>query len=99
VAVAIARLEAEKRELEAASDLLKTLTAQLAALEDELKATEGSLMNGTDKRSKPSRKSATRPELQQQAQALLRKPPSPMSSAFPCWKPCARRRWRAAADG
>jgi uncharacterized protein YPO0396 len=35
VAVAIARLEAEKRDLEAASDPLKTLAAQLTAFEEE----------------------------------------------------------------
>ncbi len=40
LAVEIARLSEEKRQLEAASDLLKQLTAQLAALQTELAGTE-----------------------------------------------------------
>jgi uncharacterized protein YPO0396 len=71
VAVAIARLEAEKRELEAASDLLGTLTAQLAALEGELKETESQLDERKDKRSKTEQKISAAQELHQQAQALL----------------------------
>ncbi len=71
VAVAIARLEAEKRELEAASDLLKTLTAQLATLEGELKETEHQLDERKDKRSKTEQKISAAQELQQQLQALL----------------------------
>lgn len=70
VAVDIARLEAEKRELEAASDLLKTLTAQLATLEEELKETEGQLDERKDKRSKTEQKISAAEELRQQAQAL-----------------------------
>lgn len=71
MAVVIARLEAEKRELEAASDLLKTLTAQLVTLEEELKITEGQLDERKDKRSKTEQKISAAQELQQQAQALL----------------------------
>jgi len=71
VAVVIARLEAEKRELEAASDLLRTLAAQLAALEKELKETEGQLDERKDKRSKTEQKISAAQELQQQANALL----------------------------
>lgn len=71
VSVAIARLEAEKRELEAASDLLKTLTAQLTALEEELKETESQLDERKDKRSKTEQKISAAQELQQQLQALL----------------------------
>ena len=71
MAVAIARLEAEKRELEAASDLLKTLTAQLAALEEELKETESQLDERKDKRSKTEQKISAAKELQQQAHNLL----------------------------
>jgi len=71
VAVAIARLEAEKRELEAASDLLKTLTMRLTALENELKETEGQLDDRKDKRSKTEQKISAAKDLQQQAQALL----------------------------
>jgi len=71
VAIAIARLETEKRELEAASDLLKTLTAQLAALEAELKETERQLDERKDKRSKAEQKISAATELQQQTQVLL----------------------------
>lgn len=71
VSVAIARLESEKRELEAASDLLKTLTVQLATLEGELKETECQLDERKDKRSKTDQKISAAQDLQQQAQALL----------------------------
>jgi uncharacterized protein YPO0396 len=71
VAVAIARLEAEKRELEAASDLLQTLTAQLTTLEGELKETEAQLDERKDKRSKTVQKISAAQELQQQVQTLL----------------------------
>jgi uncharacterized protein YPO0396 len=71
VAVAIARLEDEKRELEAASDLFKTLTAQLAALEGSLRETEDRLDERKDKRSKTEQKMTAANELRQQAQALL----------------------------
>jgi uncharacterized protein YPO0396 len=71
VAVAIERLATEKRELEAASDLLKILTEQLTALEEELKETESQLDERKDKRSKTEQKISATQELQQQAQALL----------------------------
>lgn len=71
MAVVIARLEAEKREIEAASDLLKTLTAQLTALEEALKETEGQLDDRKDKRSKSEQKISGAQDLQQQAQALV----------------------------
>ena len=71
VAVTIARLATEKRELEAASDLLKTLTARLAALENELKETEGQLKDRHAKSSKTEQKISDAEELRQQAQALL----------------------------
>ena len=70
VAVAIARLEAEKRELEAASDLLRTLTAQLAVLEDELRKTEAQLKDRNDKRSKIEQRISDTGELQGQAREL-----------------------------
>ncbi len=71
VAVVIARLEDEKRELEATSDLLKTLTAQLAVLEEELRETEEQLDERKDKRSKTEQKINAAQELQQQTHALL----------------------------
>lgn len=71
VALAIAKLEAEKRDLEAASDLLKTLTAQLAALEEELKETESKLKDRNDKYSTIKEKIRAAQELHQQTQTLL----------------------------
>lgn len=73
MAVVIARLAGEKRALEAASDLLETLTAQLAALEKELKETEDQLDERKDNRSRTEQKISAAQELQQQAQTLLSK--------------------------
>jgi uncharacterized protein YPO0396 len=73
-ALAIARLEAERRELEAASDLLQTLTAQLTALEEELKETERRLDERKDKRSKTGQKISVVRELQKQTRALATEP-------------------------
>jgi uncharacterized protein YPO0396 len=82
VAVVIARLEAEKRELEAASDLLKTLAGQLATLEAELKETEGQLDERKDKRSKTEQKISAAQDLQQQVQALLSETTEDISQRF-----------------
>ncbi len=71
VAVVIARLDNEMRELEATSDLLKTLTTQLATLEEDLQKTESQLDERKDKRSKTEQKISVAQELQQQTQALL----------------------------
>ncbi|MDD4349048.1 MAG: SbcC/MukB-like Walker B domain-containing protein, partial [Opitutales bacterium] len=67
----IARLEAEKRELESASDILKTLTSQLNALENERNQTDGQLEDRKDKRSKTEGKISTATDLQQQTQEVL----------------------------
>ncbi len=83
VAVAIARLEAERRELEAASDLLKTLTAHLATLEDESKATEGQIKERNDKRSKTEQKISDASELHSQAKALLAETAEDVVRLFP----------------
>jgi uncharacterized protein YPO0396 len=83
VAVAIERLAAEKRELEAASDLLKTLTAQLTALEGELQETEIQLDERKDKRSKTEQKIMAAQELQQQAIALLAEATDAIRLRFP----------------
>jgi len=74
VALTIARLEAEKRDLEAASDLLQTLTARLVILEEEMKTTEAELDDRKDRRSKTEQKVSTAQELQQQARTLLADP-------------------------
>ncbi len=71
VALAISRLEAEKLELEATSDLLKTFGAQLAALESELRETERQLKERNDKRAKTEQKISDAIDLRQQAQTLL----------------------------
>jgi uncharacterized protein YPO0396 len=72
LAVAIARLETERRDLEAASDLLQTLATQLKGLEAELTATEQQLDERKDKRSKTDQKiSGAANELQQQECTLL----------------------------
>ncbi|RXK85212.1 ATP-dependent exonuclease SbcCD, C subunit-like protein [Chlorobaculum sp. 24CR] len=71
VAVAIARLEAEKRELEAASDLLRTLTAQLEEVEAKLRETERLLDERKSKRSKTEQKISDARELESEAQAAL----------------------------
>ncbi|MFU8819368.1 MAG: ATP-binding protein [Desulfurivibrio sp.] len=82
VAVTIERLAAEKRDLEAASDLLKTLTAQLTALEEELKATEERLKERNDKRAKTEQKISDAQALQQQTQALLAEAAADLTQRF-----------------
>lgn len=71
LSLAIARLEEEKRGLEAASDILQTLTAQLTVLEAELKETERQLDERKDKRSKTEQKVISSREVHQSEQALL----------------------------
>ena len=68
VAIAIARLEAEKHALEATSDLLQTLTAQLTEVEEAVRETEHQLDLRKDKRSKTEQKISVAEELQRQAQ-------------------------------
>ena len=82
IAVAIARLEAEKRDLEAASDLLQTLTARLAIVEEELKTTEAELDQRKDRRSKTEQKVSTTQVLQREAQKLLAAPSEDWSPRF-----------------
>ena len=67
VAVAISRLEAEKRELESTSDLLRTLTAQLEKVEKELRETEHLLDERKDKRSKTEQKISDASKLVEQS--------------------------------
>ncbi|MFH1155543.1 MAG: SbcC/MukB-like Walker B domain-containing protein [Pseudomonadota bacterium] len=71
LALAIDRLEGERRELEAASNLLKTLTAQLTRLEGELKETERTLDEQKDKRSRTQQKISAATESREQALSLL----------------------------
>jgi uncharacterized protein YPO0396 len=71
LAQAIAALEQERNELEAASDLLRTLTAQLDALEIELAETERRLDDRKDKRSKTEQKIAAVKQDIRQARSLI----------------------------
>ncbi len=70
LALAIARLKDERRELEAASDLLKTLTAQLKTVETDLRVTEKQLRERNDKRSRTEQKISDATDLLEQAKAL-----------------------------
>ena len=83
LAVAIARLEVEKGELEATSDLLKTLTAQLGALEDALQETERQLDERKVKHATVEEKIRVATELQQQVQTLLAETPEGYTGQFP----------------
>jgi uncharacterized protein YPO0396 len=71
VAVAIARLEAEKRELERTSDMLRTLTAQLENVEKELQETEHLLDERKDKRSRTGQKISNARELEELARQFV----------------------------
>jgi len=83
LAVAIARLETEKRDLEATSNILQTLTEQLAVLEQELHETERQLDDRKDKRSKIEQKISVITELQQQTAALLAEAGAEVALRFP----------------
>ncbi|MFZ4525122.1 MAG: ATP-binding protein [Chlorobium sp.] len=83
LAVAIARLETEKRDLEATSNILQTLTEQLAVLEQELHETERQLDDRKDKRSKIEQKISVITELQQQTAALLAEAGAEVATRFP----------------
>ncbi len=71
VAVAIARLENEKQELEATSDLLRTLAVQLEEVEKELQETDHELEERKDKRSRTAEKISTGRVLETEAQTVL----------------------------
>ena len=67
----IARLRDERAALEAASDVLATLTQQLKTLEEELKKTEDQLIDQRDKRSKTEQKIADTKALRRDAEGLM----------------------------
>lgn len=71
VAVAVARLETERQELEAASDLLKTLTDQLHRVEKTISEIEQKLKDRNDQRARTEQKISDAKELQKQSQVLL----------------------------
>ena len=83
VAVAIARLETEKRELESTSDTLRTLTAQLEEVEKELRETERLLDERKSKRSKTEQKISDTRELEHQAQPFVTEASPEATARFP----------------
>lgn len=82
VAIAIARLEAEKQELEATSDLLRTLTAKLKEVEKELRETEQLLEERKDKRSRTAQKISNARELETEVQTTLNETPPETIARF-----------------
>jgi len=69
--ITIARLEQEKRELEAASDLLQTLSEQLAQVEAAQIETESQLKDRLDRRSRSEQKISDAEDLAKQARDIL----------------------------
>ena len=81
----LASLEHERRALEAASDVLKTLSAQLQALLEALEKTESQLAGPDghrDKRAKAEQKKNDAQALRLQTQAMLEEPGAPAHAAF-----------------
>ena len=74
LAAETARLQDEKGQLEAASDILKTLDTRLAELIATRQATEKQLAEHRDKRSKTEQKLADAQSLQAQTRTLLHDP-------------------------
>lgn len=70
LAVEIAALEDEKRQLEAASDILKTLAGHLAEVEEALIQNERHIEDGKDRRSRTAQKKSDADDLRQQTQSL-----------------------------
>ena len=71
LAVEIARLDDERRDLESASDLLRQLNAQLADARKTLEATEEALQAHRDRRSKTEQKQSDAKALRAETQAVL----------------------------
>ncbi|WP_303681721.1 ATP-binding protein [Pelodictyon luteolum] len=83
VAVAIARLEAEKRELESTSDILRTLTLQLQEVEQELRETERQLNERKSRHAKTEQKISDTKELAEQAGQCLNEAAPESAERFP----------------
>ncbi|ABB23400.1 ATP-binding protein [Pelodictyon luteolum] len=83
VAVAIARLEAEKRELESTSDILRTLTLQLQEVEQELRETERQLNERKSRHAKTEQKISDAKELAEQAGQCLNEAVPESAERFP----------------
>ena len=82
LSIAIARLEQEKRELEAASDVLKTLSEQLAQVEAAQIETDSQLTDRLVRRSKTEQKISDAEELAKQARVILQDSPSEVTPLF-----------------
>ncbi len=83
LAIAIERLEAERRNLETASNLLQTLTAQLVALEAELQETERLLDDRKDRRSKTEQKISVAQDIREQARSLAEQTDGKAAERYP----------------
>jgi uncharacterized protein YPO0396 len=83
VAVTISRLEAEKRELESTSDMLRTLTAQLEEVEKGLRETERLLDERKDKRSKTGQKISDARESEELARQIVSEAATEVTTRFP----------------
>ncbi len=82
LALAISRLEDEKRDLEAASDVLKTLADQLQEMEKALVETDQHLKDRYDKRSRTEQKHSDTQELRRQAEAVHQDATSEQTAQF-----------------
>lgn len=71
LALEVAKLVDEKRQMEAASDLLKALSESLKSVMADLKETEDRLKTENDKRSKTEQKISDSETLRQQTRSLL----------------------------
>jgi uncharacterized protein YPO0396 len=71
ITLKIAQLNEERRQLEAASDILKQLNEQLRTLQVSQKETAESLQSARDKRAKIEQRQADAQDLRQQTQALF----------------------------
>lgn len=84
ITAAIARLQAEKAELEAASDLLKTLTTQLETLNKAQLETEQLLKDRQDKRSKIEQMISDRSGQYEAADIVWKDKTPDEEACFPC---------------
>jgi uncharacterized protein YPO0396 len=82
VAAEVAKLEQDKAEIEAASNLLRTLTGQLEVLVNAIGRTELDLQHHRDQRSKLEEKRAGAEGLRAQAQGTLAEPDSAAHAAW-----------------
>ncbi|MDW7772254.1 MAG: ATP-binding protein [Desulfobulbaceae bacterium] len=71
LAVQVTRLEEEKRQLEVASDILKTLAGQLREVEEGLRGIEEKIDTAKDARSRTAQKKSDAESLRQQTLSLL----------------------------